>query len=51
VSYSEAACRFGYAFRHAQLSEEIASLTKMSGPALRARYAKLFCDATKVGNG
>ena len=33
-----------------RLSEEIAALAKLSGPALRARYAELFGDATRVGN-
>ncbi len=35
---------------HVKLFEEVAALAKMSGPALRARYAELFGDATRVGN-
>jgi hypothetical protein len=35
---------------NAKLTEEIAALTTMSGPALRARYAELFGDGTRVGN-
>ncbi len=35
---------------NAKLSEAIAALAKLSGPALRARYAELFGDATRVGN-
>jgi DUF2924 family protein len=35
---------------NAKLTEEIAALAKLSGPALRARYAELFGDATRVGN-
>jgi len=33
-----------------RLSEEIAALAKVGGPALRARYAELFGDVTRVGN-
>jgi hypothetical protein len=35
---------------NAQLAEEIEALAKMSGRALRARYAELFGDETGVGN-
>jgi hypothetical protein len=35
---------------NAKLSEQIAALERMRGPALRARYAELFGDATRVGN-
>jgi hypothetical protein len=33
-----------------RVSEEIATVAKLSGPVLRARYAELFGDATRVGN-
>jgi DUF2924 family protein len=35
---------------NAKLSEAVAALAKLSGPTLRARYAELFGDATRVGN-
>jgi hypothetical protein len=34
----------------AKMSDEIAALAKLSGPALRSRYAELFGDETRVGN-
>jgi hypothetical protein len=42
--------RSGGNVMNAKLPEEIAALPQLSGPALRARYAELFGDATEVGN-
>jgi hypothetical protein len=35
---------------NAKLTDEVTALAKLSGPALRARYAELFGDGTRVGN-